>query len=329
MASLCSQYTLGASKIKKFTDGSVGRVLSFAAPSRNEPIAHSELRLSYSQSSSCCNPTNQPFIMELYDTSRPQRLLDRKQVLPDTNGLNVTAFDVSRAIRRAHQNAAATISVMLKLVPAVQSNSIAGGGRVRRDTSAIAARNGETIQKLDAHMFTYVKDTERPSSISRSEVSTSSRPRTRRSVDFDPENVGGVFKKFLAVSTHHRFNRLKRQHAKTAFVNHHAIPSCGRRYLHVNFTQVMSSDLIVAPKSYVAWFCKGSCDQPFDAPMNATQHAILQAIMHHKDPRAVPAPCCVPTSLSGLTVLMKEPNDVDSYKVQVLKDMVVEQCGCR
>ena len=329
--------------MRRFADGSVGLIISFAVPSHSEPIAHSELRFSHHQSP--ISSINQPIIIELYDYSLPNSLLDRKQVLPDTDGrhtksLNASAFDISRAIKRAHRTGAASVNLMLKFVPAIQSASFGGGRRVRRDTATAAAtvRNEQTLQALDAHMFTYVKDTERRSS-SQVESSSPSQRRTRRSAD--PEEIGGVFNKlFSSRSKRHRFQRGRRQQTDSlaAIGGHNANvrgrygndveSNCKRRYMFVNFTELGLSQVILAPDGYVAWFCKGPCMHPLGAHMNATTHATLQSLMHLMQPGLVPSPCCSPTSLSGLSMLVKSHED-DTFTVKVLKDMVVDSCGCR
>ena len=99
--------------------------------------------------------------------------------------------------------------------------------------------------------------------------------------------------------------------------------------MFVSFTALNLTDIILAPDGYVAWFCNGTCEHPLAAHMNATTHAVVQSIMNFYYPRLVPRPCCTPTSLSGLSMLMKSPYKDDTYTVKVLNDMVVDSCGCR
>lgn len=337
----------GASKFRRFLDGSVGLILSFVAPSSSEPIAHSELRLSNYQSPNSI--INRPVIIELYDVTQPTpRLLDRQQVLVDAAGvhdksINATAFDTSRAVERAQRTGAKSVTVMLKFVPANWTASNFGGLRVRRDTSAAveATRNENTVQELGAHLFTYVKGTERPAaSQSQEKASGISRRRTRRSAD--PIDIDGTFGQFLTASTSHRFHRGKRQQLRSrapiggrsvnAAVNVNGGQGaggrqCGRRYMYVNFTALGLEQYIAAPEGYVAWFCKGSCDHPLDSHLNPTTHATLQALVHNMHPGLVPAPCCSPTSLSGLTMLVRDEDG--TFTVKGYKDMVVDACGCR
>jgi len=61
--------------------------------------------------------------------------------------------------------------------------------------------------------------------------------------------------------------------------------------------------------------------------MNATNHAIVQSLVHSVRPTAVPEPSCTPTELSPISMLY-----LDEYGTVVLKNyenMVIEGCGCR
>ena len=102
---------------------------------------------------------------------------------------------------------------------------------------------------------------------------------------------------------------------------------CRRRPLYVDFSDVGWNDWILAPPGYQAYYCHGECPFYLNDNLNATNHAIVQTLVHSVDPRAVPRPCCVPTELSAISMLY-----VDSSEKVVLKtykDMVVEACGCR
>ena len=61
--------------------------------------------------------------------------------------------------------------------------------------------------------------------------------------------------------------------------------------------------------------------------LNATNHAQVQSLLHSVDPRAVPAPCCVPTELSAISMLYID--DSEKVVLRNYQDMVVESCGCR
>ncbi|CAI2353607.1 unnamed protein product [Caenorhabditis sp. 36 PRJEB53466] len=103
---------------------------------------------------------------------------------------------------------------------------------------------------------------------------------------------------------------------------------CRKTDLYVDFDELGWQDWIMAPKGYDAFQCQGSCPNPMPAQLNASNHAIIQSLLHSLKPdKWVPPPCCVPTETSPLSILYM---DVD--KVIVIKeyaDMRVESCGCR
>lgn len=102
---------------------------------------------------------------------------------------------------------------------------------------------------------------------------------------------------------------------------------CRRRPMYVDFTEIGWDDWIVAPAGYEAFYCAGDCPHYLPDNLNATNHAIVQNLVHSVDRRMAPKPCCVPTQLSPISMLY-----VDSDDKVVLKnyqDMVVEACGCR
>ena len=103
---------------------------------------------------------------------------------------------------------------------------------------------------------------------------------------------------------------------------------CRRQDLYVDFSDVGWNDWIVAPPGYHAYYCHGNCDMfPLPEYINTTNHAIVQSLVHSKNPKAVPLPCCVPTELTPISMLY-----LDEYEKVVLKnyqDMVVQGCGCR
>nr|CAB3225915.1 BMP5/7-like [Phallusia mammillata] len=104
-------------------------------------------------------------------------------------------------------------------------------------------------------------------------------------------------------------------------------PTCGRRDLYVNFQDLDWGDWIIAPLGYAAYYCSGECDFPLNAHVNATNHAIVQALVHLLDQKnKPPTPCCSPTSLSGISVLYFTDNSNVVYKKY--QNMVVKSCGC-
>jgi len=102
---------------------------------------------------------------------------------------------------------------------------------------------------------------------------------------------------------------------------------CQRKPLYVDFKDVGWNDWIVAPLGYPAFYCDGNCPFPLSDNLNATNHAIVQTLVNSVDAKAVPTACCVPTTLSSISMLY-----LDEFDKTILKqydDMVVEGCGCR
>lgn len=102
---------------------------------------------------------------------------------------------------------------------------------------------------------------------------------------------------------------------------------CHRERLWVDFGVVGWTDWIVAPPGYEAYYCGGDCPSQYGDHLNATNHAIVQTLVHTVYPTAIPKPCCVPTKLASISMLY-----LDEENKAVLKnypEMVVEGCGCR
>lgn len=102
---------------------------------------------------------------------------------------------------------------------------------------------------------------------------------------------------------------------------------CQKRTLFVSFRDLGWEDWIIAPEGYAAFYCHGECSFPLNTHMNATNHAIVQTLVHLMNPfGGVPKPCCAPTKLSGISVLyFDESSNVILKKYQ---NMVVKTCGC-
>lgn len=102
--------------------------------------------------------------------------------------------------------------------------------------------------------------------------------------------------------------------------------SCQRRTLYVSFRDLGWQDWIIAPDGYSAFYCNGECAFPLGAHMNATNHAIVQTLVHLLDPYLVPKPCCAPTKLSAISVLYFDHNS--NVVLKRYRDMIVKSCGC-
>ena len=103
--------------------------------------------------------------------------------------------------------------------------------------------------------------------------------------------------------------------------------ACRRRKMYVDFAEVEWDDWIIAPPGYHAYVCVGRCPMMMADHLNATNHAQVQSLLHSVSSRLVPAPCCVPTALSSISMLYVD--EADKVVLRNYRDMVVEACGCR
>ncbi|KAM9332257.1 bone morphogenetic protein 6 [Pholidichthys leucotaenia] len=102
--------------------------------------------------------------------------------------------------------------------------------------------------------------------------------------------------------------------------------ACRRHELFVSFRELGWQDWIIAPEGYAANYCDGECSFPLNAHMNATNHAIVQTLVHLMNPENVPKPCCAPTKLHAISVLYFDDNS--NVILKKYKNMVVRACGC-
>ncbi|KAJ8960223.1 hypothetical protein NQ318_003947 [Aromia moschata] len=102
--------------------------------------------------------------------------------------------------------------------------------------------------------------------------------------------------------------------------------ACQLRTLHVSFADLRWRDWIVAPEGYTTHYCEGECGFPLRMATNATNHAIMQSLMHLMHSRRFPRPCCAPAEYAALQVLYR----LDDYSVVLRKypRMIAESCGC-
>lgn len=102
--------------------------------------------------------------------------------------------------------------------------------------------------------------------------------------------------------------------------------ACQIHTMYVNFKSLGWQDWIIAPEGYAAFYCGGECKFPLGAHMNATNHAIVQTLVHLTKPYAVPKPCCAPTKLSAIQVLYFD--EKSNVVLKRYKNMKVKACGC-
>ncbi|KAM6897081.1 growth/differentiation factor 10 [Xenentodon cancila] len=103
---------------------------------------------------------------------------------------------------------------------------------------------------------------------------------------------------------------------------------CSRRYLKVDFADIGWSEWVLAPKSFDAYYCAGTCGFPISKVARPSNHATIQSIVRAVGiVPGVPEPCCVPDKVNPLSVLF-----LDTDRNMVLKvypGMAVDTCACR
>ncbi|XP_063376234.1 protein 60A isoform X1 [Cydia fagiglandana] len=108
--------------------------------------------------------------------------------------------------------------------------------------------------------------------------------------------------------------------------SHWTTRSCEIQTLYVSFKDLEWQDWIIAPDGYGAFYCSGECNFPLNAHKNATNHAIVQTLVHLLNPTQVPKPSCAPIKLSPISVLYY--TDDANVILRKYKNMVVKSCGC-
>ncbi|KAK3088611.1 hypothetical protein FSP39_021263 [Pinctada imbricata] len=101
---------------------------------------------------------------------------------------------------------------------------------------------------------------------------------------------------------------------------------CQRQSLYVKFRDLGWQHWIIAPDGYQAFFCDGECSFPLGSSINATNHAIVQNLVHLLNKYEAPSPGCAPTKLGAQSVLYFD----DNFNVILKKfpKMIVKACGC-
>ncbi|KAM4527055.1 growth/differentiation factor 10 [Fundulus diaphanus] len=103
---------------------------------------------------------------------------------------------------------------------------------------------------------------------------------------------------------------------------------CSRRYLRVDFADIGWSEWVLAPKSFDAYYCAGTCGFPIPKLAHPSNHATIQSIVRAVGIiPGVPEPCCVPDKMSPLSVLFLDPDR--NMVLKVYPGMSVDTCGCR
>lgn len=102
---------------------------------------------------------------------------------------------------------------------------------------------------------------------------------------------------------------------------------CKKTPLYIDFKEIGWDSWIIAPAGYEAYECHGVCAYPLTEHVTPTKHAIVQTLVHLKNPQKASKACCVPTKLDPISILYMDAGVV-TYKFKY-EGMVVSECGCR
>ncbi|CAG5119793.1 unnamed protein product, partial [Candidula unifasciata] len=117
------------------------------------------------------------------------------------------------------------------------------------------------------------------------------------------------------------------EYTRAGYPGYRAHNNCQRHNLYISFRDIgFDQEFLIAPEGYSAFYCSGDCSFPLGIHMNATNHAIVQTLVHLMDPYHVPKPCCAPTKFGTITLLYYDDNS--SVVLRRFRDMIVTACGC-
>ncbi|XP_052861152.1 protein 60A [Anopheles cruzii] len=100
---------------------------------------------------------------------------------------------------------------------------------------------------------------------------------------------------------------------------------CCRHPLLVDFRDIEGFEFIIQPKIFDAGFCRGRCPTKHNP---ATQHAMLQSLLHEHIKYDVPKPCCAPSSLDHIDILHPDTKNPQRLMVSTWPSMRVLECAC-
>ncbi|CAJ0943400.1 unnamed protein product, partial [Mesorhabditis belari] len=102
---------------------------------------------------------------------------------------------------------------------------------------------------------------------------------------------------------------------------------CRRKGLYVNFNDLGWQDWVIAPEGFQLFLCDGGCSFPLHSKMNATNHAIVQTLVHLLHPQRALPPRCAPSKLSQQKIIFID--DSENVVLKRYQDMIVLECGCQ
>ena len=268
---------------------------------------------------------NKPHRIDIYEIIRPStptqesitRLIDTRYIT-DLSKSKWESFDIHPAVHRWRNRPQTNFGLEVHYTDHKRQKPLLKHVRLRRSPEGVPDTDWHSEQPL---LIAYSDD---------GKGAPSRRKRNAQDVDDEENDVDPPVNEADMTEEERRAARRaerKQQRQKAGKKRNRRKNQCKRHPLYVDFKDVGWSDWIIAPPGYDAYFCHGDC--PFYLPdhLNATNHAIVQTLVHSVDPQAAPSPCCVPTELSDIAMLY-----LDEFQKVTLKnyqDMVVLACGCR
>ena len=288
-------------------------------PVQEEEVMRAELRLYKGPAAEDFDPEDRFLVrcFQLVEGSTGERnLLDSLEVSFAQQGWLI--MNLTRALKAwqldYHTNQGLMVEIVRKESPDIQLHPVAVGLATNRDS-------GPDTEAFMAAYFKSLKDSEAELTHNLRRKRSAERSHRKKSTSRPKK------KKYSSVNEDFSLHPSSNSNAYRDFYGgRHRYRPCQRRMFRVSFRDLGWEEWIIAPDDYEAFYCHGECSFPLSSRMNATNHAIVQTLVHLMDPTEVPKPCCVAQKLSAISVLyFDESSNVILKKYQ---NMVAKDCGC-
>lgn len=125
--------------------------------------------------------------------------------------------------------------------------------------------------------------------------------------------------------------RLRRRRQSTTGLNDEVCDFrsevCCQFPITVRFTDI-GLRWVVYPSEYTTHQCAGTCPHRYIDSLAINDLAVIRSKLHNMNSSVHPAPSCVPTKLSNLTILHTTETNPSTLDIKVLSDFVVDECKC-
>lgn len=104
--------------------------------------------------------------------------------------------------------------------------------------------------------------------------------------------------------------------------------SCTLRTILIDFEELGMAHWIIRPKQYLFTYCNGTCSSShlsLQSTARFSLHALLQSILHRKDPQ-LPETKCAPMNYDDEHFLLR--NDDGTIYIDRIPNILVKQCAC-